>query len=76
MAFAEAGQSAKAAELQRLIIQDLQQCHEVESLPTLRDDLKLYERGQACRMPRQDDDPIFYPVPKVRIPGTPVRDSK
>jgi tetratricopeptide (TPR) repeat protein len=74
MALAETGQFAKAAGLQRLIIQDLAESKEFDSLPTLRDNLTLYERGQPSRMPWRDDDPIFRPVPKVRIPGASSRD--
>lgn len=76
MAFAELGKFTRAAELQRLIIQDLEQSKDLDSVPMLRDNLKLYERGQTCRVPWRDDDPIFYPVPKVGIPGTSAHDSR
>ena len=75
MALAEMGQFTRAAELQRSIIQDVEQSKDSDLVPTLRENLALYERGQACRLPWRDDDPIFYPVPKVRIPGTSGRDS-
>jgi tetratricopeptide (TPR) repeat protein len=76
MALAEVGQFTRAAELQRSILQEVEQSKDLDLVPTLRENLALYERGQACRLPWRDDDPIFYPVPKVRIPGTSGRDSE
>jgi tetratricopeptide (TPR) repeat protein len=64
MALAETGQFAKAAGLQRLLLTNLENSQDSELVTSLRDNLALYERGQACRLPWRDDDPIFFPVPK------------
>jgi len=64
MALAEMGQFAHAAEVQRLVIDNLEYSNDSHILLLLRDNLALYERGQACRVPWRDDDPIFFPVPK------------
>ena len=64
MALAETGQFAKAAELQRLLLANLEKSQDSELVASLRDNLALYQRGQACRLPWRDDDPVFFPVPK------------
>src|SRR5262249_10454089 len=64
MALAETGQFAKAADLQHVLLANLENSGDAELVASLKDNLGWYDRDQACRQPRRDDDPIFFPVPK------------
>lgn len=78
MALAESGQFEKAAQLQRIVIEEtLSEAGGARS-SILREDLDAYEHHRACRTPWRDDDPIFVPVPAdaaqsapetARVPG-------
>jgi hypothetical protein len=63
MALAETGQLGRAVEIQRSMISDLQRNQRFDLVKLLAGNLALYERGQPCRLPWRDDDPIFSPVP-------------
>jgi tetratricopeptide (TPR) repeat protein len=64
MALAETGDFAKAAALQRSVIERLER-ENLAGVEALRGTLALYERGEACRVPWRDDDPIFVPTPNT-----------
>ena len=49
---------------ERLLLANLENSQDSELVTSLRDNLALYQRGQACRLPWRDDDPVFFPVPK------------
>jgi tetratricopeptide (TPR) repeat protein len=65
MALAETGQYQKAVNVERSVIQSVEQGDSHESLNGLKARLALYERGQACRIPWRDEDPIFVPTPQT-----------
>ena len=63
MALAEVGDFAKAANIQRSVIESANQDEPAARIAALHATLAGYERGEACRIPWQDDDPIFTPTP-------------
>jgi tetratricopeptide (TPR) repeat protein len=65
MALAENGRFDAAAGVQRQVMKAAQEAGLAIDLERMNANLRLYERGAACRMPWADDDPIFTPVPPV-----------
>lgn len=63
MALASAGRFGDAVSLQKWMITEVQQAKRNDLVADLQRNLGLYERGQACPQPWQDDDPIFIPQP-------------
>jgi tetratricopeptide (TPR) repeat protein len=61
MALAEVGQFRDAMEVQRGVIAAAQQAGLVRDVRRMTDNLRRYERGQACRVPWPDDDPVHVP---------------
>ncbi len=68
MAFAEARQFEKAAQVQLEMIQEVSQGGRGDLAALLEDNLSRYQKGQACRQPWRDDDPVFSPVPGKLAP--------
>lgn len=64
MALAEVGEFVKAANIQRSVIESAKEDESAARIEALQSTLAGYERGEACRTPWQDDDPIFTPTPK------------
>jgi tetratricopeptide (TPR) repeat protein len=64
MALAETGQFEKAANIQRSVIETVEQESPGPQVDLLRETLAHYEHGEACRTPWRDDDPIFFPTPQ------------
>ena len=63
MALAETGQFEQAVQVQRAMISDLEGNQRFDLVQLLAENLALYERGQPCRLPWREDDPVFSPVP-------------
>ena len=65
MAYAELGHFDRAIQVQRMMIAEVTRGKRLELAELLQDNLARYERGEACRTPWRDDDPVFYlaPVP-------------
>ncbi len=67
MAYAEAGDFAKALEKQRSVVDTVENLVKTGSedladlLKMMKEDLKLYERQKPCRRPWLANDPIFFP---------------
>ena len=68
MAYAEAGEFAKAVEQQRKAIEAVENLVKTGSenltdlVKMLKEDLTLYERQKPCRRPWVESDPIFFPA--------------
>ena len=62
MAMAELGQFRDAADVQRGVMAAAQQAGLARDVRRMTANLRLYERGQACRMPWPDDDPAHIPA--------------
>ena len=76
MALAETGQFERAVQVQRAMISDLQRNQRFDLVQLLADNLALYERGQPCRLPWREDDPVFSPVPAAMEPLGPGTSSR
>jgi len=76
MALAETGQFEHAVEVQRAMISDLQRNQRFDLVQLLAENLPLYERGQPCRLPWREDDPVFSPVPAAMEPLGPASSSR
>ena len=65
MVYAELGHFDRAIQVQRMMIAEVTRGKRLELAKLLKDNLARYERGEACRRPWRDDDPVFYlaPVP-------------
>jgi tetratricopeptide (TPR) repeat protein len=61
MALAELGQFADAVQVQRDVMASAQKAGLEEDVRRMTENLRRYERGQACRMPWRDDDPVHIP---------------
>lgn len=67
MAYAEAGDFAKAVEKQRAAVDVVENLMKTGSenlgdlLKMLKEDLKFYEQQKPCRRPWMQNDPIFFP---------------
>jgi hypothetical protein len=61
MAMAELGEFRDAVDVQRGVIAAAQQAGLDRDVRRMTDNLRRYERGQACRMPWTDDDPVHIP---------------
>jgi tetratricopeptide (TPR) repeat protein len=61
MAMAELGRFTDAADVQRGVMASAQQAGFDRDVRRMTDNLRRYERGQACRMPWPDDDPVHIP---------------
>ena len=61
MAMAELGQFRDAVDVQRGVMASAQQAGFEQDVRRMNDNLRRYERGQACRMPWSDDDPAHIP---------------
>jgi tetratricopeptide (TPR) repeat protein len=62
MALAEVGQFREAVDVQRGVIAASQQAGLDREVLRMTDNLRRYERGEACRMPWTDDDPAQIPA--------------
>jgi tetratricopeptide (TPR) repeat protein len=65
MAYAEVGDFKQAVAVQREVLDAARKAGFTAAAARLSQNLRLYERGQPCRTPWRDDDP-------VHTPGTPV----
>lgn len=63
MAFAETGQFQRAVQMQQAMIEDVSRGGRMDLAAMLQENLGRYRRGQACRKPWKDDDPVFSPLP-------------
>ena len=63
MAFAETGQFQRAVQMQQAMIEDVSRGGRPDLAQMLQENLDRYRRGQACRKPWKDDDPVFSPRP-------------
>ena len=63
MAFAETGQFQRAVQMQQAMIEDVTRGGRPDLAQMLQENLGRYRRGQACREPWKDDDPVFSPRP-------------
>ena len=61
MALAENRQFERAVQVQQGMIQEVSQAGRKDLAELLEQNLSLYRRGQACRQPWRDDDPVFTP---------------
>jgi tetratricopeptide (TPR) repeat protein len=61
MAFAETGDFAEAARVQRAVIDAARAARLTEGMARMTQNLRLYERGQPCRTPWPDDHPVHVP---------------
>jgi tetratricopeptide (TPR) repeat protein len=65
MALAEVGNFQEAVAVQRGVIDGAKSSGIPEMVRGLTEDLRLYERSQACRRPWKDDDPANRPGPPL-----------
>ena len=63
MALAMSGQFNRALQVQQGMMSEVRQAGRADLAALLEDNLNRYQRGQPCRTPWRDDDPIFSPVP-------------
>ena len=63
MAFAETGQFQRAVQMQQAMIEDVSRGGRLDLAQMLQENLGRYRRGQPCRQPWKDDDPVFSPLP-------------
>lgn len=61
MALASVGRFGEAARLQKRMIITVEKAKRFDLAALLKQNLALYEHGQACSIPWQDNDPIFTP---------------
>jgi tetratricopeptide (TPR) repeat protein len=71
MAMAEIGQFGDAVEVQRGVLVAAQQAGLVQDVRRMSDNLRRYERGQACRVPWPDNDPVHTPSMFMPAPARP-----
>jgi hypothetical protein len=65
MAYAELGQFSEAAGIQRDILAAASRAGFNADVRRMTANLRLYERGQACRTPWQPNESVFSPGPPV-----------
>ena len=65
MAYAEVGNFSEAASIQRDILAAASRAGLSEDLRRMTANLRLYERGQACRTPWQPNETVFSPGPPI-----------
>lgn len=65
MTLAELGDYAKAAAIQRGVIDAAQRAGLADDVGRMTANLRLYEQGKPCRTPWPGDDPIHRPGPPV-----------
>lgn len=68
MALAETGDFAQAVAVQRDVIDAASKAGQTAYVRAMTENLRRYQRGQACRAPWADADPIHAPGPPV-TPG-------
>jgi tetratricopeptide (TPR) repeat protein len=61
MALAEQGQFADAVQVQRDVMSSAQKAGLEPDVRRMTDNLRRYERGQACRVPWRDDESVHIP---------------
>jgi tetratricopeptide (TPR) repeat protein len=75
MAFAESGRFEDAVQWQRAAYERAVEAGAEDRTRWMARNLERYQRGEACRQPWRDDDPLFLP-PRDEVQSTmPVRDS-
>jgi len=62
MAAAETGQMDLAVQWQEAAIAAVNRTGRSDLLPALEENLERYRKGEPCRRPWRDDDPVFFPV--------------
>jgi tetratricopeptide (TPR) repeat protein len=62
MAMAEVGQFVEAAQVQRGVIAAAERAGLTRDVRQMTANLRHYERGEPCRMPWPDDDPVYVPA--------------
>ena len=65
MAYAEVGSFGQAAGIQRGVLEAASKAGMTVPARRMTMNLRLYERGQACRTPWQENDVVFSPGPPV-----------
>ena len=65
MAYAEVGNFSEAAAVQRGVLDAARRAGLTADVSRMQANLRLYERGQACRTPWQSNDAVFSPGPPV-----------
>jgi tetratricopeptide (TPR) repeat protein len=65
MAFAEVGNFAEAAAVQRSVLNAASRAGLSPDVRRMSANLRLYERGQACRTPWQANENVFSPGPPI-----------
>ena len=65
MAYAEVGNFSEAAAVQRGVLDAARRAGLTADVSRMQANLRLYERGQACRTPWQSNDTVFSPGPPV-----------
>ena len=65
MAYAEIGNFAEAASVQRSILSVASRAGLNPDVRRMTANLRLYERGQACRTPWQPNEAVFSPGPPI-----------
>jgi tetratricopeptide (TPR) repeat protein len=65
MAYAEVGNFSQAASIQRSVLESASQAGLSADVRRMTANLRLYERGQACRTPWQPNEAVFSPGPPV-----------
>ena len=65
MAYAEVGIFSQALDVQRGVLAAASQAGLTPDARRMQANLRLYERGQACRTPWQSNDAVFFPGPPV-----------
>ena len=65
MAYAEVGNFSEAAAVQRGVLDAARRAGLTADVSRMQANLRLYERGQACRTPWQSNDSVFSPGPPV-----------
>jgi len=75
MALAEVGRFDEAVQWQRAAYERVRELGAEDRTQWLARNLARYRRGEPCREPWRDDDPLFVPPRKVVQSTMPVRDS-
>jgi len=65
MAYAEVGNFAEAAAVQRSVLASAARAGLSPDVRRMTANLRLYERGQACRTPWQPNEDVFSPGPPI-----------
>jgi len=65
MAYAEAGNFAEAAAVQRSVLNAASRAGLTPDARRMTANLRLYERGQACRTPWEANEDVFSPGPPI-----------